>query len=621
MKKSTLLSTAGALLALLTIPAAVAASPQGYEDRYRKIEYMIPMRDGVKLYTAVYVPKDGTEKHPIIMERTPYSCIVYGPDSSAVSVRDRKFLEANYIVVLQDVRGQYMSEGKFVNVRPELKPGETGIDESTDTYDTVDYLVKHVPNNNGAVGLIGISYPGFYAGVGAINSHPALKAVSPQAPVSDWFLGDDWHRNGAFMLQDGFDFSAWFDFPRSGPENSHAGLSIDRHDKSAYDFFLSGVSAAGLDDAYLHGRIPYWKELTEHPNYDAYWKDRALPPHMKNVKCAVLTVGGWFDAEDMWGALHVYEATGRQNKGTPNFLVMGPWYHGMWYDDPGRSLGDVDFGQNTGQWYRDHVQFPFFERYLHGVDVPPPAGATVFETGSNRWLTFPHWPPDRLSKLTLYMAPGKALAPAKPSEQGLDSYVYDPASPTPYIADYATSTKRPVTYMVDDQRFAEKRPDVLSFVGPVERDDVTLAGPVDVDLWVSTTGTDADLVVKVIDVWPSDSVATSFRGKSMAGYEQLVRADVFRGRFRNSMETPEPFKPGEPTRVHFKLNDLLHTVRKGHRIMVQVQSAWFPLVDRNPNAFVDIYNAKAGDYHKASISIYSGAAEASSISFGILPEQ
>lgn len=575
------------------------------------------MRDGVKLHVVVYSPKSVPGKHPILMQRTCYSAGPYGPASFRRLPGSVKFQEQGYIFAFADVRGRYLSEGTYVNIRPQLKPGEKGIDESTDTYDTVDFLVKHIPDNNGCVGLWGISYPGFYAGVGAISTHPALKAVSPQAPCSNWFMGDDVHHNGAFFLQDNFDFSTFFDTPRKGTETNHAGIPIDRQGKSAYQFFLDAGTSDGLDKMYLKGAIPYWNELDDHPNYDQYWKDRSLPDHFKNVHCAVLTVGGLFDAEDMWGAQNLPKYADRLDRGIPNFQCMGPWYHGMWSSPNGATFGDLKFGGNTSAWFQDNIEFPFFERYLRGQDIPAPARATVFETGANRWLRFDQWPPAGLAKSTYYLADDHLLQQSKPASPGSDSYVNDPANPTPYLADYKTSTRRTRTYMIDDQRWADSRPDVLSYRGPVLASDFTVAGPIDVDFWMTTTGTDADLIVKVIDVWPADSEETSPSGRTMAEYEQELRADVMRCRFRNSFEHPQPLVPGKPTRVHFRLNEVLHKFLKGHRVMVQVQSDWFPLVDRNPNAFVDTYTAQPGDFHRATIGILRDPKHASCITFGV----
>lgn len=602
-----------------TCLATLSIAQGSIADRYNKQEFDIAMRDGVKLHTVVYIPKNAIGGSPIIMERTPYSAGPYGEGRYGRFLGSPKFQEKGYIFAFQDVRGKYLSEGDYENIRPLLGRGAKGTDETTDTYDTVDWLVKNVPGNNGSVGLWGISYPGFYAGAGAVRNHPALKAVSPQAPVSEWYKGDDVHHNGAFFIQDNFNFSLFFDIPRTGgPSANPRGISVDREGKSAYQFFLDGVNSLGLETRYIKGQMPYWVELMDHPNFDAYWKARSLPEHFRDVKCAVLTVGGWFDAEDLYGALNLYQSAERQNPGTPNFLVMGPWYHGMWAGGNGKTFGDLDFGIDTSQWYRENVEFPFFERYLRGQNIDTPAEATMFETGSNVWRKFAQWPPKGLAKETIFLADGKTLSLTKPKSDGKASYVNDPAQPTPYLADWETSRNRTRTYMIDDQRWAAKRDDVLVYQGEVLAEDLRVAGPIDVDLWASTTGTDADFVVKVIDVWPDNLEGKVANGDPKAGYQQNLRADIFRGRFRNSFEKPEPFVPGKPTRVHFKLNDVLHTFQKGHRLMIQVQSSWFPLVDRNPNAFVDTYRAPASAYQKATITLHHGGKYPSSVTFGKL---
>ena len=574
--------------------------PPREAEGYEKLTFRIPMRDGVKLYTAVYVPKDQTG-FPILMERTPYSSEPYGekeiPDLDAVYVKN------GFAFASQDVRGQYMSEGKFMNVRPGAK-----VDESTDTYDTIEYLVNHVKGNNGRVGLRGISYPGFYAAVGALSRHPALKAVSPQAPCIDWFRGDDVHHNGAFFLQDNFGFSAWFDSPRKGLEKTHAGLEIPPATKGAYDFYLDAGTAEGLEKKYLKGRLPYWKEVISHPNYDAYWKERALNNRMTDVKCAVLNVGGWYDAEDMWGALNLYSSIERQNPGIENTIVMGPWSHGQWYGEA-KSLGGMEWGMDTGAWYRDHVEVPFFVRTLKGGGSAKPPEATMFETGANKWRTFDVWPP-KTSSEAMYLAKGGLLSSAVPAHL-VDSYVNDPNNPTPYLAD-PKRNERPGDLLTQDETWASKRADVLTYIGPPLEKAKTLAGPVEADLWVRITGEDADFVVKLLDIAPA--------GEPHAGEMRMVRADIMRGRFRNSLETPEPFRPGQPEEIKFKMNDVLHTFKPGHRMAVQVQSSWFPLVDRNPNTFVDIATAKPSDFKKTSVYVMLGGDRPSAIRFGVLGE-
>lgn len=604
----------GALMGSIALLHVVCSA----EVSYSKYEYQIPMRDGVKLYTAVYVPVL-SGKHPILLERTPYGCGPYGAEAIPGFDNSEKLAEAGYIFAFQDVRGHYMSEGNFVDVRPELQKDEPGIDESTDTFDTIDYLVKHVPNNSQSVGLRGISYPGFYAGVGAINTHPALKAVSPQAPVSNWFLGDDFHHNGAFFEQDAFEFYNWFGWPRSRPatELPPTLAPVSSRD-GAYAFYLNIGALPNLDTRYFKKRIPFWNDLMKHETYDQWWQDRSLPDHARNITCAVLTVGGLFDAEDMWGALNLFRATSIQNPNTPNYLVMGPWYHGMWADGAGRTFGDLDFKSDTSRWFRDFVEFPFFEKYLAGNPAIEPAKATIFETGKNKWQSFAEWPPLGLKPEAFYLDSGNSISSDTPVMVGSDSYINDPEHPTPYLADLKTE-RRTREYMVDDQRWAEKRNDVKSYKANPFTSEHRYAGPVDVDFWVSTSGTDADFVVKLIDVWPSDSLEKSPSGLSMAGYEQNLRADIFRGKFRNSFAHPEPFEPSKPTHLHFKMNDILHTFLPGHRLMIQVQSSWFPLVDQNPNVFENINEAKNSDFKKATITIYHDPEHPSKIVLGGLP--
>ena len=601
--------------------SAMGQTPWRARDHYQKYEYMIPMRDGKKLYTAVYVPKDVTGSHPILLERTPYSAGPYGSDAYKGGFRgSKKLIEAGYIFAFQDVRGKYLSEGDFVNIRPQLKKGEQGIDESTDTFDTVDYLVKKVPANNGAVGMWGISYPGFYTGVGAINTHPNLKAVSPQAPVSNWFVGDDFHHNGALFLQDGFDFLSGFGQPRPEPTATpRGGPRVDRGDGGAYGFFLRTGALPNFDFNYLKGSVSFWQDMMNHPNYDEFWKDRALPDHMENVKCAVLTVGGLFDAEDMWGALNLYQATEKKNKGIYNALVMGPWFHGMWAGraGAGRTFGDQDFGMSTSDYYQDKIEFPFFEKFLRGQNVEAPPEATIFDTGKHEFRTFGKWPVDGLQRTSLYAAADMGLSQSKPNSDGYEEYVNDPANPTPYTDPVPERRNR--EHMLSDQRFATARADVVTYRTAAMTEATTYAGPITADLWVTTTGTDADFIVKVIDEYPADSLEISPSGKNMAGYQMLVRWEVMRGRFRDDLSKPKAFEPGKPTRVKYTLNDILHTFRPGHKLVVQIQSSMFPLIDRNPNRMVpSIYQASDADFQKATIRILRSPKYPTHVELGLL---
>jgi len=617
------------LLALL-VPAAfpLAAAAQGLEAvkaAYTKYEYRIPMRDGKKLLTAVYVPKDTSQKYPILLTRTPYSVGPYGIDNYKDNLGPSPlFAKEGYIFAYQDVRGRWMSEGTFVNMRPH-NPNKTGpqdVDESSDTYDTFEWLIKHVPNHNGKAGLWGISYPGFYTDCGIIDAHPALKAASPQAPIVDWFVGDDFHRNGALWLPHCFNFIANFGRPR--PEPTRKGPPRFEHDTpDGYDFFLRLGPLSNADKKYFKGDVAFWNEVMAHGTYDDFWQSRNLRPHLKNIKPAVMTVGGWFDAENLFGALETYRHVEAGSPGISNVLVMGPWRHGGWSGDDGASLGNVHFNSKTSDFYRQQIELPFFEFHLKGKGENKHPEAWVFETGTNQWRRHDAWPPKGAKPQAFYFQANGRLAPVVPPDgkpgESCDEYVSDPAKPVPF-QDRIDIGMSP-DYMTADQRFAARRPDVLVYQTPVLDDDVTLAGPIDVDLHVSTTGTDSDWVVKLIDVYPDDypDPNPNPTGVRMGGYQQLVRGDVMRGKFRNSYTKPEAFEPGQPTRVPFRLQDVYHTFRPGHRIMVQVQSSWFPLADRNPQKCVDIYAAKESDFQKATQRVYRSRELASKVTVRVLP--
>lgn len=609
-----------------------AAMARAVREHYTKYEYRVPMRDGVKLHTAVYVPKDASRTYPIMLHRTPYSVAPYGVDNYPTATNARNirrfapsaaFVREGFIFVHQDVRGRMMSEGTFVDVRPHAtKKGD--IDESTDSFDTIDWLVKNVATNNGRVGSWGISYPGFYAAQTAVDAHPALKAVSPQAPVTDWFMGDDFHHNGAFFIGDAFDFYASFGKPRPKPTKKSS-WGNEHHDAAdIYDFFLGMGPISNSNSKYLENAIPFWNELMAHPNRDEFWKARDPRPQYKNVKPAVLTVGGWFDAEDCFGALETYRAFEKQSPGAENMLVMGPWRHGGWSRNDGDRLGDITFGQKTSAHYRDEIELPFFRRHLKGKGKGGDAAteAFIFETGTNVWQRFTAWPPHDAKKATLHFhAKGKlgAAAPvAGEDENGFDSYGSDPAKPVPYRSKHGPEMD--ADYMTDDQRFASRRPDVVTLSTGELDADVALAGPLEAKLWVSTTGTDADFIVKLVDGYPQDYAdpEPNPSGVHMGGYQQLVRGEVMRGKFRNSFERPEPFEPGKAVLVHFTLPDVAHTFRTGHRIIVQVQSSWFPLVDRNPQTFTDIYKATEADFKSATHRIFRTPSMPSSLDVTLL---
>ena len=611
----------GALLA--ASPAAAQSARENQAD-YTKTEHLIPMRDGVRLFTIVYAPRDESQKYPILILRTPYGVAPYGGEGDRYKETlgpSPLFAKERFIFVYQDVRGKMMSEGEFVDVRPHNPAKKQGeIDESTDAWDTIDWLVKMVPNNNGRVGMWGISYPAFYAAAGMIDAHPALKAVSPQAPISDWFMGDDFHHNGALYLPHAFRFFSGFGKPRPKPTTrSSRGFTFPTGD--GYRFYLDLGAMPNANDKFLKGDIAFWNELMAHETYDAFWQARNLRPHLKDIVPAVLTVGGWFDAEDLFGSLETYKWTEKQGAKASNQLVMGPWYHGGWSRSDGDRLGAVEFGSKTSLFYRETIELPFFRYHLKGGADPGLPEAYVFRTGANEWHALDAWPPADAVARTLYFQSNGKLSfepPIGAAPPGYDEYVSDPQRPVPYINHTSVSMTR--EHMVDDQRFAAARADVLVFQTDELTEDVTVAGPIVPALFVSTSGTDSDWVVKVIDVHPSqptDGAESASSRWSLSGYQQLVRGEAMRGKFRNSFEKPEPFTPNQVTKVEFTMPDVFHTFKKGHRIMVQVQSSWFPLVNRNPQVFTNINTAKDDDYRKATQRVYRRADAASQIKLSV----
>jgi len=591
-------------------------------EHYVKFEFRIPMRDGVRLFTRVYVPKDDSQAWPILLTRTPYSLKPYGPDNyPGASGSFEAFARDNFILATQDVRGRFGSEGEYAHVRPfNPNKGPKETDENSDTWDTIDWLVKNVPGNNGKAGLFGISYPGFYTSMGMIDSHPALKAASPQAPITDWFIGDDLHHNGAFFLSQSFGFFYRFGQQVQDPLHQDApGFRFPTPD--GYDFFLRMGALTNSDTLFFKGHSTAWTEFLAHSTYDGWWQARNIRPHLKNIRCAVMTVGGWFDAEDFFGALETYRWTERLNPGIVNTLVIGPWAHGEWGRGIGETLGPVSFHARTCEFYREKIELPFFRHFLKGDTNYTAAKAQVFETGTDRWRRLDAWPPRNVSSRTLYFRPGGSLGFDRPTEGAgaFDEFVSDPAKPVPFTS--APSTSYPRAYPVEDQRFAAARPDVLVYETEPLQEDLTLAGPLKAMLHVSTSGADADWVVKLIDVYPGDypDPEPNPAEVKLGGCQQLVRGDVFRGRFRNSFEKPEPFQPGQMTRVEFALPDVFHTFRSGHRVMVQVQSSWFPLVDRNPQTFVNIPTARPEDFRKATHRVYRAGDASSGLMVGVLP--
>ncbi len=571
------------------------------KENYTKHEYQIPMRDGVKLFTSVYVPKNTSQKYPILMQRTPYSVAPYGPDVYKTLLGPSPlFMKEGFIFVYQDVRGRVMSEGEFKWMAPykPQKNGPTDVDEATDTWDTIEFLLKTIPNHNGRIGMWGISYPGHYAAQALIDPHPALKAVSPQAPMADNWLGDDMHHNGAFFLPHAFNFIIGFGRPRTGLGQS-SGPRFDHGTNDGYKFFLEMGSLANANEKYMKGEIKLWNEWMEHGDYDQYWQAQNVPQHLKKVTPAVMTVGGWFDAEDVQGPLSIYQAIEKNNPKAWNILVEGPWCHGCWSRGTGEKLGGAGFGSATSAFYRENIEFPFFMYFLKDKGEMKLPEAYVFETGSNVWKTYDAWPPKNVETKSLYLHANGKLSFTPPTEKAStahDEYISDPNKPAPFLSEIAISMK--YEYMTSDQRFAATRPDVLVYQSDLLTEDITLSGPIFVDLYASTSGTDSDFVVKLIDVFPERRV------DPMDGYQMLVRGEPMRAKYRKSWSKPEPMKPNEITHVPFAMPDINHTFKKGHRIMIQIQSAWFPLVDRNPQKFVNIYRAKDEDFQKATQRIY-----------------
>jgi len=631
------------------------------KSHYTKREVMIPMRDGVKLFVCIYEPKDTAQKYPIMFDRTPYSVGPYGPGNYKTSLGpDDLFPREGYIFVYGDVRGRYMSEGEYEDVRPYI-PNKKGnqIDETTDTYDTVDWLIKNVPNNNGRVGVYGISYPGFYTSMAGIDGHPAIKAISPQAPVSDWFHGDDNHHNGALFLAQNFSFFTGFGQPRPTPISSNSYVKpFDYGTQDGYKFYLEMGGMKNAGDIYeqkLGMRIKFWDEMMQHPNYDRFWKERNIFPNLKNIHAAVMTVGGWYDNEDLFGALGVYQNIEKLNPGTYNVLVMGPWFHGGWARSDGDWLGTAYFGMKTGVYYREHYELPFFNHFLKDKgDISQIKEVNVFDTGANVWTSLGGWEPAMAIATPLYLRAGGGLGFEDPSSKGAptlkrgasgianpyDEYVSDPWNPVPYTEKRNGDTIRyPRDFMTEDQRFAATRPDVLVYQTDPLTKDITVAGSIKPELFISSSGTDSDFIVKLIDVFPDDYQYPETGNKlpngqvermrppqdstgsifTPNGYEMLLRGEPMPARFRNSFEKPEPLRPNVPTKISYVMPGIVHTFKKGHRIMVQIQSTWFPLVARNPQKFTANYKLGSdADFQKATERVYHSAANASRIVLSVL---
>ena len=640
------------LLILCSFVALQAQPPQSelakyIQENYTKREVMIPMRDGVKLLTAIYEPKDKSQKYPMMFDRTPYTVQPYGADKFKGSLGPSElFTRDGYIFVYQDVRGRWMSEGTFEDVRPDIdNKTPKDIDESTDTYDTIEWLIKNVENNNGRVGMWGISYPGFYTSAGSIDSHPALKACSPQAPIGDWFQGDDMHHNGALFLAQNFWFFSTMGQERPAPTSTRDYLKEwkGRRTPDGYSFFLDAGGLKEVADSYEKSygyRIKFWDDMMAHPTYDQWWKDRNILPKLKNIKCATMTVGGWFDNEDLYGALETYQAIEKQNPNIPlNVLVVGPWDHGGWAGRDGDWLGTAYFKEKTGQWYRENLEFPFFQHYLKDKgDISRLKEVMLFDTGSHEWRSFETYKPNQSRETALYLTEngGLTFSPdAQKAASGFSEYVSDPMNPVPYTQKITANYPR--DFMTEDQRFVSNRPDVLVFQTEPLAEDVTIAGDIRPSLFISSTGTDSDFVVKLIDVFPDEYVFPE-TGKTLpngqkermkppeaflssvfqpGGYQMLLRGEPMPARFRNSFEKAEPLKPNTATKLEYAMPGIAHTFKKGHRIMVQIQSTWFPLVARNPQKFMENYKlATNADFQKATQRVHFGGKNASAI---ILP--
>jgi len=604
-------------IGLFILFSAPAIGAQNFEVRehYIKTELMVPMRDGVEIFTQIYEPTDSSKEYPVMLFRTPYGIGFYGDEIQRNTLGPSDlFAPAGYIFVYQDVRGKFGSEGEFEVMNPvysKLPGGEGRTDETTDTYDAVDWIVENVPNNNGRVGQWGVSYPGWQTVMGMIDAHPAMKASSPQASPADMFIGDDFHHNGAFRLMYTFGWLSSAAATREGQSTSNQGVNFDFGTRDGYEFFLGLGSLANVDRLYFDNRVPTWNEYMEHGAYDEYWQRQDVLQHMKDIRPAVLNVAGWFDAEDFYGPMSIYYEIEKNDAANKSTLVVGPWRHGGWSFGAGRGLGEVDFEEDTSIFYREEVEFPFFEAHLRGDGKSDLPEALVFETGLNEWKSYDTWPPTGAVQQELYLHAGGDLSFERPTDEGFDEFVSDPADPVPFSATPGTAQGH--TWMIEDQRFVDGREDVLVYsTGPL-KEDVIVSGPILANLRFTTTGTDADWIVKLIDVFPGDTPADS------SGFQMLVGGEVFRSKFRNSFEKPEPLVPGEITELEFDLRDKYHRFEKGHRIMVQVQSSWFPVIDRNPQKFVDIFTAEEADFQKATHRVYCSASQPSHLKLNVLP--
>ncbi len=605
------------ILTLSTVAWGQDSDSLYIREHYDLKEYRIPVRDGAELFTVVYTPKDTSKKYPILLNRTCYNASGYS-NFELHGYPSKYLFEDGYIFVFQDVRGRYMSDGTFDNMRPNI-PGndpknKTDIDESSDTWDTIDWMIKQLPGNNGKVGMYGISYPGHYAAAGMIDAHPALKASSPQAPIADFFF-DDFHHQGAYLESYTAAFAV-FGYQKEGLTRAPWYLDqikrfYENPAADAYDFYLRLGPLKNITEKF-HNDNFFWKQIIDHPNYDEFWQKRNILPHLKNITPAVMTVGGWFDAEDLYGPLNIYKTVEATSPKANNTIVMGPWDHGGWARERGKTTHNhIYFGDSISTFYQREIERKFFGHYLKDEVTNPLPEAYMFDTGTKKWETFDAWPPKEIEPVTLYFGENGQLSINKPTnKETAFEYTSDPRKPIPYTSQIEGLTFTPRRFMSDDQREASRRPDVLTFETEELENERTLAGEIMAKLKVSMTGTDADFVVKLIDVYPSDHPNYEHNPDNiiMGGYQQLVRSEVFRGRFRNSFEKPEPFVPGQISDINFRLQDVLHTFKKGHRIMIQIQSTWFPYIDRNPQKYVDnIYKANEEDFIKSTIKVYGSS--------------
>jgi uncharacterized protein len=610
--------TFAALIVLLCGAAQLAGQeppPFDVKAHYIKRDYMVPMRDGVKLFTIVYTPRDTTRPQPIILFRTPYSIRPYEPDVYRAQLGpSAEFDRDGFIFVFQDVRGKFRSEGEFEVMRPfrPVKRGASDVDESSDTYDTIEWLLRNVRPHNGRVGMWGVSYPGWQVVLGMMNPHPALKAASPQASPSDMFIGDDFHHNGAFRLMYAFSWLAGNARTRTG-QSTERGGAFSYGTPDGYRFFMDAGAPSRIDSLYFHGQVPAWNDFMRHPNYDEYWQAQNVLTHLGTVpaELPILNVAGWFDAEDFYGPTSIYYTLEKLHPRNRSVLAIGPWLHGGWNSMPGDQLGHIRFGSQTSRHFQTEIQFPFFQCHLKDVCTKPIAEATVFETGANVWRTYDAWPPRAAAERRLYFHAHGKLSFEPPATDGFDEYTHDPNRPVPFSAEIRTTQGH--LWMIEDQRFAATRPDVLVYESEPLTEDVTIAGPIIASLFASTSGTDADWVVKLIDVLPGDTPNPDPNpaGVRMGHFQMLLAGEVFRAKYRQSYEQPAPLVPDQATEIRFDVRDRYHTFRKGHRIMVQIQSSWFPVIDRNPGTFTDIYHARPSDYRRTLQRVYRSPGNAS----------